>query len=92
MRKDGIRRSEQGFNPGNLPESNGEAGILLLGSPCQRLDVCFDEILKRFPAIRKDHPFFGTRRGKRFLAAYTKPAAVAKHLHNHRDYEYKLVK
>jgi len=51
----------------------------------------FDEILKRFPAVRKDHPFFETRRGKKFLAAYTEPAAVEKHLNHHKDYRYELV-
>ena len=51
----------------------------------------FDEILKRFPPVRKDHPFFQTRRGKKFLAAYAEPAAVQKHLNNHKDYQYALV-
>lgn len=48
----------------------------------------FDAILSRFPAIQKDNPYWQTRRGKRFLDEYTKPEAVKKHLHNHRDYEY----
>ena len=48
----------------------------------------FDGILKQFPAIRKDDPFWTTKHGARFLKAYTQPAAVKKHLHNHRDYEY----
>jgi len=48
----------------------------------------FDEVLKRFPAIRRDDPFWQTKVGRKFLKAYTDPAAVKKHLHNHRDYEY----
>jgi len=48
----------------------------------------FDEILKQFPAIRKDDPFWKTKAGARFLKAHTDPAAVKKHLHNHPDYEY----
>jgi len=48
----------------------------------------FDEILKRFPPLRKDNPFWKTRVGAKFLKAYTAPAAVKKHLSNHRDYEY----
>ena len=48
----------------------------------------FDEVLKQFPAIQKDDPFWKTKAGAKFLRAYTEPAAVRKHLHNHRDYEY----
>jgi len=48
----------------------------------------FDKMLKQFPAIRKDDPFWKTKKGARFLKAYTEPSAVAKHLNNHREYEY----
>ena len=48
----------------------------------------FDEVLKHFPPIRKDDPFWKTKIGARFLKAYTEPEAARKHLHNHRDYEY----
>ncbi len=48
----------------------------------------FDEVLKHFPAIQKADPFWKTKAGAKFLSAYTDPAAVRKHLHNHRDYEY----
>ena len=48
----------------------------------------FDEVLKHFPAIQKADPFWKTKAGVKFLSAYTDPAAVRKHLHNHRDYEY----
>jgi len=48
----------------------------------------FDAILAQFPAIQRDHPYWRTRKGEKFLAAYTDPAAVKKHLHNHPDYEY----
>jgi len=48
----------------------------------------FDAILARFPAVQKDHAYWKTRKGKKFLDAYTEPATVKKHLHNHADYEY----
>jgi len=48
----------------------------------------FDEILRQFPPIRSDDPFWKTKAGAKFLKSYTDPAAVEKHLHNHRDYEY----
>jgi len=48
----------------------------------------FDAILQQFPPITKNHPFWRTRQGARFLKAYTQPAAAKKHLHNHPDYEY----
>ncbi len=50
----------------------------------------FAKILDRFPPVQKDHPHFTTRAGKRFLEAYTKPEAIQKHLHNHRDFEYSM--
>jgi len=39
-------------------------------------------------AVREDQAFWRTRKGRKFLAAYTEPRAVQKHLHNHPDYEY----
>jgi arylsulfatase A-like enzyme len=50
----------------------------------------FDEVLSQFPPVQKDHPYFETRAGKRFMEAYTKPEAIEKHLHNHRNYEYSM--
>jgi hypothetical protein len=48
----------------------------------------FDEVLAQFPPVRRDHPHFSTRAGEKFLEDYTKPAAIRKHLHNHRNYAY----
>lgn len=48
----------------------------------------FDQVLRKYPALQKDHPYFQTKRGKRFLDAYTEAKAVEKHLHNHRDYQF----
>ncbi len=48
----------------------------------------FDEVLKRFPQLTKDHPYFKTKRGKQFLKVYTDPKAIEKHLHNHPDYRF----
>jgi len=35
----------------------------------------FDRVLKRYPPLRKDHPYFQTKRGRRFLAEYTEARA-----------------
>jgi len=48
----------------------------------------FNEILKRFPPIGKDNPYWKTKAGSKFLEVYTAPAAAKKHLHNHPDFEY----
>ena len=48
----------------------------------------FDEILENFPPITKDHLFWKTKKGKKFLKSYTKPSSVNKHLFNHRDYQF----
>jgi len=48
----------------------------------------FEPILKKYPPLQTSHPFFRSARGKRFLAEYTQPASIAKHLHNHDDYRF----
>jgi len=48
----------------------------------------FDDILENFPPITKDHLFWKTKKGKKFLKSYTKPSSVNKHLFNHRDYKF----
>ena len=48
----------------------------------------FDEFLKDKPAITKDHPYWQTKRGKKFYKQYTNPKAVEKHLYNHKDYKF----
>lgn len=47
-----------------------------------------DTILARHPGLTRDHPYFETRKGARWLKAHTDPAAREKHLHNHRDYQF----
>jgi hypothetical protein len=48
----------------------------------------FTKFLKDFPPIKEDHPFWQTKRGKRFLKEYTSEKSVEKHLYNHRDYKF----
>ena len=48
----------------------------------------FVEILRKYPVLNKDNPFFKTEKGKRFLEEYTQSRAVEKHLHNHRNYKF----
>ena len=48
----------------------------------------FEPVLKRYPPLTKDHPFFQSTRGKRFLDEYLTPASIKKHLHNHEDYRF----
>lgn len=48
----------------------------------------FDEILKNFPPITREHPFWLTKGGKRFFKSYTTPKSIQKHLYNHRDYKF----
>ncbi|UCG47632.1 MAG: sulfatase-like hydrolase/transferase [Phycisphaerales bacterium] len=48
----------------------------------------FDEVLSKYPPLQREHPYFQTKRGKRFLDEYTQPGAAEKHLHNHRDYKF----
>jgi len=48
----------------------------------------FQNILEnKYVGLTKDHPFFRQKKGKRFIKAYTKPKAVQKHLHNHKDFQ-----
>lgn len=48
----------------------------------------FEEFLKDKPAITIDHPYWQTKRGKKFYKQYTNPKAVEKHLYNHKDYKF----
>ena len=48
----------------------------------------FDEILADHPGLTADNPYFQTRKGAKWLQSYTEPGAVAKHLHNHKDYQF----
>jgi len=48
----------------------------------------FADYLKDKPAITIDHPFWETRKGKKFYKEYTKLKSVEKHLYNHKDYKF----
>ena len=48
----------------------------------------FANYLKDKPAITIDHPYWQTKKGKKFYKEYTKPKAVEKHLYNHKDYKF----
>ena len=59
-------------------------------NPAEAAEVrgLFEPVLSKHPALKRDNPFFTTRRGKSFLQEYTQPTAVEKHLHNHKDYRF----
>ena len=48
----------------------------------------FTKFLKDFPPITENHPYWQTKRGKRFLKEYTTQKSIEKHLYNHRDYKF----
>ena len=54
----------------------------------EKIRKVFDPVLRKYPALQKDHPYFQTKRGKSFLNQYTQAEAVEKHLHNHRHYRF----
>ncbi len=82
----------------NLPEgrlydcanSRDGHGYQRISDPTERARVLkhFQPILDRYPALTADHPFWTSKQGKPFLKAYTTPASKAKHLHNHKDYQF----
>ena len=45
-------------------------------------------ILDRYPALTAEHSYWSSKRGKAFFREYTSPASRAKHLHNHKDYQF----
>tara|TARA_B100000767_G_C19731489_1_gene521893 strand:+ start:59 stop:1549 length:1491 start_codon:yes stop_codon:yes gene_type:complete len=48
----------------------------------------FTKILEAFPPITKDHKYWKTKKGKKFLKQYTNPKSIEKHLFNHKDYNF----
>jgi len=70
--------------------SRGSKGYTRIKDPTRTAEIgnIFDPILAKFPPLTKDHPYFKTKRGSRFLAEYTQPESIRKHLHNHRDYAF----
>ena len=65
-------------------------GYRKITDPLEAVDVrnLFNEILRKYPVLNKDNPFFKTRKGKIFLEEYTQSRAAEKHLHNHRNYKF----
>lgn len=72
----GDNRNQQGYELKNDDPAHAE------------VRAKFDKILEQFPPITEDHPFWDTKRGKRFYKQYTNPKAIEKHLYNHKDYKY----
>lgn len=48
----------------------------------------FDVFLQQFPPVLRSHPFWETKKGKKFLKKYTQPKSIEKHLYNHKDYKF----
>lgn len=75
------------YDCGDSRDGRGYRRITESALPAQTRKI-FDEVLSKYPPLQKDHPYFQTKRGKRFLDEYMQPSAVEKHLHNHRDYKF----
>jgi len=71
-------------------DSRDGKGYLRVDSDPKHADVRerFNGILARHPGLTSDHPCFKTARGAKWLQSYTQPSAAAKHLHNHKDYQF----
>ena len=52
----------------------------------QKARTEFDQILKKYPPLTKNHPFFQTKRGRKVLGGFTSVKYARKHLHNHKDF------
>ncbi|MEH6605495.1 MAG: sulfatase-like hydrolase/transferase [Pseudomonadales bacterium] len=48
----------------------------------------FDEILAQYSPLTRDHEFFKSKKGKKFLAEYEQPKSREKHLYSHKDYDF----
>ncbi|MBI9017326.1 MAG: sulfatase-like hydrolase/transferase [Phycisphaerae bacterium] len=48
----------------------------------------FDKILKQFPPLTKDNPFWESKRGQVYWKEIMDPKYAKKHLHNHSDYQF----
>jgi len=82
----------------NLPEgrlydcgnSRDGRGYRRISAPAERARVLgtFQPILNKQPALTGEHPYWTSKRGKAFFQEYTSPASAAKHLHNHKDYQF----
>ncbi len=75
------------YDCGDSRDGRGYRRITESALPAQTRRI-FDNVLSKFPPLQKDHPYFQTKRGKRFLNEYTQHSAVEKHLHNHKDFRF----
>jgi len=82
----GLPRGRQ-YDCGRSRDGRGYKRITESTLP-PKIHKIFDEVLRRYPPLRKNHSYFKTKRGKRFLDEYTQPSAVEKHLHNHKDFSF----
>ena len=48
----------------------------------------FQPMVDRYPPLAADHAFWQSTKGQRFHGIYTRPGDIAKHLHNHKDYQF----
>lgn len=82
----------------NLPEgrlydcgnNRDGRGYRRVSDPTERAGVLeyLEPILDKYPGLTAEHPFWSSKRGRAFFQTYTTPASMAKHLHNHRDYQF----
>ncbi len=75
------------YDCGNSRNGRGYKKIMN-PSKAAKVRKVFDGILRKYPALQEDNPFFSTKRGRRFLEEYTQSKAAEKHLHNHKDYKF----
>tara|TARA_R110000744_G_scaffold47804_4_gene104951 strand:+ start:10164 stop:11630 length:1467 start_codon:yes stop_codon:yes gene_type:complete len=48
----------------------------------------FTPLLQKFSALSKEHPYFSTKKGKKFVKEYLRSKSKNKHLYNHKDYKF----
>ena len=71
-------------------DSRDGHGYVRIKEPGEKARVMaqFQPIVDRYPPLSADHPFWESTKGQRFHKIYTSPSDVAKHLHNHKDYQF----
>ena len=53
-----------------------------------RVMTRFQPIVDRLPPLSGDHTFWSSKKGRQFHKLYTSAKDKAKHLHNHKDYQF----
>jgi hypothetical protein len=48
----------------------------------------FDQLLANLPPLTRDHEFFSSKKGKKFLAEYESQKSKSKHLYSHKDFQF----